>query len=367
MDQAVLLQYTISGLMPLLSISLTGAFLAWKKIFTRQTVKQITSAYSSFFNPLFISMTVAKSVDISNIGIIWPLLLTPSLMVLVGLLISYTHSMFFTTIPHISRLVQSVLTFSSAGNVVFILMKGICSPYGPLKGNPNCKDAYSYISLQILTYSALLWSYGYTLIEKDQHEYLDHLENQALLAQGKCRNTAQKYSMWKNVIKNLFTPTPIACVFGIIFGVIPGVQSFVFNEAALHYSVIEILMEFSFAGVVVGQVSLGTNIVLLERPKKNGISNGFVASIVLFKCFVTPVVSIGIVYLFWELNVFGENLVVAYVVFISFCAPTAIVIMVISENIGYGSQEITWLMLWIYVFAVPSLISSTYLFFFIFK
>lgn len=366
MDPLNLAQYTVSGIMPLLSTSLAGAYFAHKKIFTSPTIKKITISFSNFFSPVFIFIYIAGSLEISEISTFWPLLLTPSLMILLGSLVSFVHSKLFTQIPYFSRMVTCVLAFSNIGNLPVILMEGICSPYGPLQGNIHCKDANSYVALQVLTYAAIVWSYGYTLIEKDKSEYHESIRRQMLIDQGLPSEEVPPQSILKNICKNLLLPSPVSACLGLIVGLIPGVRKVFYDPQSKVYAFADAWKMIAKAGIVLGQVALGANLVF-SISHREGLTKKYIASIVLFKNFIMPLCALGLVYGLWVCGVFGDNIVMAYVAFISFCAPTALVVMIMAEVIGHKAKETAWLMLWVYAFSVPGLIISTYFFFIIFK
>ena len=364
MEELTLVRYTLASLMPLAFVSFVGAFLAHKKLFTKYTNGKISAAYSNFFNPCFVFFNVAGAVNTEKISTLWPLLMTPSLMVLVGTLLAFIHSKTFPSIPHMERVTNCIITFSNIGNLPIVLLRGICSSYGPLHGVKECDEANSYISIQLLTYSAIVWSYGYSLIAKDKEEYTRFIENNELLEEGKEINLKPVTSMWRNVLHHLLLPGPLSCIFGLIFGLIPGVNKLYDKNKAL-YVLADGGLTLGFAGIVLGQMTLGSNLVFIYGQEKK-MTRMNVFSIVLFKNFITPIVALSMTYGFWEIGIFGSDKVMAYVVYISFCCPTAFVIMLITQTQQYGYEETSWLMFWIYAFALLSLIISTYVFFLIF-
>ena len=361
----LILQYTVSGLMPLVSISILGGILAYKKIFTCESTKKIAAAYSNFFAPIFIFINLAGSIDTKKFELIWPLFFTPFLMILLGILISFIHSKLFKQVPNLSRVMACILTFSNIGNLPIVLMKGMCSPYGPLQHNSNCADANSYVSIQIFTYSIIIWSVGYSLIEKDKEEYLDMMEKQKLLEEGREVQITVKVSIWKHIYQHLFLPGPLSSVSGLIIGLIPGFNNIFYDKHYPLYALADSFLFIAIAGAVLGLISLGVTLYLLASDNKD-ISKTFIVSIILFKNFITPLCALGLVYLLYSLNLFGDNRVMLYVVFVSFCCPTALVVMILTQTHQYGVKETAWLMFWIYIFSFPSLVIFSYIFFIIF-
>ena len=395
MDPISLLRYTLSGLVPLIFIFFTGAFFAKREIFDISTVNKVNKLYANFFNPLFIFLNVA-GLDHTRIREFWPLFVTPSLMFLTGSLLSYTHSKLFNSIPHMSGVVSCIITFSNVANIPIVIMKGVCSQYGPLQNNKYCSEAGMYISIQAVTYTILLWSIGQSLVEKDKEvlensrgfenkqslelvdivkefeinemegkedKYLDSgsdSENYVSVQEIKV-HTKKSTPIWRYVIKNLRLPSPVASFLGFLTSLIPGVQVFFFNKESKIYTIVDTGLTIAVTGYVLTQMCLGANLVLLKTNNKD-LTRSVIAGIVVFKNIITPMCALGLMHLLWVCGMFGSNIVMAYVAFICFCSPTALVIMILTQSTQYGNEETALLMIWIYAFSLPTLIISTYLF-----
>ena len=269
MDPATLLQLTVTGLSPIISTCLTGAYLGHRGIFTSPTLKSISQAYTSYFNPMLIFFNIAGRVSLDDIATLWPLFLTPLMMAFFGRIISFIHSKLFTQIPYFSRIVVCMITFPSLGNIPRVLMRGMCSSYGPLRGNSRCKDADAYVSLQVITFYAIVWSYGYALMAQDKKEYQDHLDELKLLEEGHTLKATPPFSLWRNAVKNLLLPTPVSGIVGLIVAMIPGVKDIFFNKESTVYVLADSCLSIGMGGVILSQISLGANLVLLQRRKKD--------------------------------------------------------------------------------------------------
>lgn len=364
MDPLLLVQYTVSGFMPIVCLSILGAVLAYKKIFTKVTIDRVSASYSNFFNPVFVFFNVSSAIDINKISTIWPLFTTPTIIVILGTVLAIIHSKICPKVPYLSKVIACVLIFSNIGNMPVVLLKGICSPYGPLKSNQNCKDANSYISLQVLTYNAIIWSYGSSLVSQDKAQYLLSKQNETMLENNS--EALPQTSLCKNIIKNLLLPGPLTCVIALFFGLIPGVHTIFFNKDSKLYCIADAGFTIGLVGILLGQMTLGANLVLLSGTKI-ALSKGFIASIIFFKNILMPICGFFIVFGVWKTGIFGENSVMAYCVFIAFCSPTAFIVMMITQIHNYGTKEVAWMMLWVYLCALPALIAWTYIFFLVIK
>ena len=201
--------------------------------------------------------------------------------------------------------------------------------------------------------------------ESDKNDHLAHVQEIRLLAEGGSGKDSPPFSMWRSVCVNLLKPVPLASILAIGVGLVPGVREVFYEEGSAGYLVTEVGLTIGMAGIFMGQASLGASLVLVGMGRSE-FSKGFIASVVGFKCVVMPLASLGIVYGIWKIGVLGENIVMMYVIFIGFCCPSALATMIIAQLFEYAVHEVAILMIWIYGFAVASLVIFSYAFFMIF-
>lgn len=353
MDPGLLAWSTFSGLWPLISVSIMGMILTHKKIYNKHVNNCIAKSYSSFFNPLFLFFNIVKSLNLSEFSSIWPLFLAPVLIFILGLLVSHFHSIIFKSNKSLSYIVRCAITFNNVGNLMIVLLRGMCSSYGALSGYSECSDANSYISILLFIYVPLVWSFGTSFIERSK------------FLQANLIGQSEVTPIWKTAIKNLMLPGSLACVSAFFVTLVPGSHDLFFSHDSFLTVLSTTCIEVGLAGIVLGQSSLGSNLILL-KSEESKLSKSFIFSVVLFKNLVFPLISLALVYSMWSFGVFGGNIVMAYIVYTSFCAPTAIIILIICETHKHAVKEITWLLLFIYSSSLPGLIIFSYIFFLIF-
>jgi predicted permease len=286
---------------------------------------------------------------------VWPLFFTPALNFCLGWLISGLFSMFFKLDKSFSYTVKCAICFGNLGNLMIVLLKGACSSYGPLSGQPECEEAISYISIQLLTYNPLAWSIGTSYLLTGKKHYNRLIEDNI---------SDYQVPLWKIAVKNLLLPAPIACFVGFLAALVPGFQDFLFSKNSGLYCFSLIGLEVGLAGVVLGQTSLGSNLVLLGVSEIS-LCKRLIFWVVVFKCMLMPLIALALVYFVWIIGIFGNNIVMTYIIYISFCTPTAISILIISENLSHGLKDLTWLLLGIYTASLPSIVVFSYVFFLI--
>ena len=214
--------------------------------------------------------------------------------------------------------------------------------------------------MQVLTYNPIVWIYGYSLISQDKEKFAILQESSRLIANNQEVKVTKAGSLCRKILKNILLPSPVCCFLGFIAGLIPGTEAFYDTDSTL-YCIAQAGLNIGLAGVVLGQMSIGGNLILFHSNKLK-MTKTYTFSIVLAKNLLMPLCALVLVYGVWQAGIFGDNFVMAYIVFISFCCPTAVIVTVITQLLDYGSQETAWLMFWIYVFASPTLVISTYAF-----
>lgn len=307
-DPSILIKQSIFGLMPLFSITILGISLTMLKIFDKKTIDGIALGYKNVFNPCFVFFNTVGVISTFNISTLLPLILSPFFMILTGLAINWLHSLIFKPPENYSRVVKCVIAFSNTANLPVVLLRGICSPYGPLMGNDYCDHANSYIAIQFLTYTVIGWSYGWTMVSIDKIAsiYIDKANSDALLIDNQI---VRKKSIFKMIIENLALPGPVSCFVAVVIGMIPGINQTFYDKTSGLFSVVDVGVNLGIAGIVFGQATLGSNLILLKSEKTNVLSYKYIGSVILFKNLLMPLVSLGIIYLGWNLGIFGDNIV----------------------------------------------------------
>ena len=353
MNTGLLAWSTFSGLWPLISISLIGMVLTHNKIYNKHVNNCIAKSYTNYFNPLFLFFNILKSLNLSDFASIWPLFLAPVLSFTLGLLLSQIHSTIFKSSKPLSYIVRCAISFNNVGNLMIILLHGMCSSYGALSNYSECANANSYVSIQVFIYAPLVWSFGTSFIERSKS------------LQAHLIAESEETPIWRTAMRNLLLPGSLACILAFVVTLVPGSHDLFFSLDSCLTVLSTACLEVGMAGIVLGQSSLGSNLILL-KSEEGQLSRSFILSVVLFKNLIFPVVALAIVCAMWSLGAFGGNIVMAYIVYISFCAPTAIIILIICQTHKHGVKEITWLLLFIYSSSLPGLIVFSYIFFLIF-
>ena len=360
MDFLYVLKVTVSGLFPLYAIAAIGAFLTHKHCFDPSGNLKLSGSMANFFLPVLSIFAISSTFKLSNLDLMWPILAGPFIAILLYSAIGYC----FTVLMGVPKSLRFTLTGAIAFpnfTLSFILMQGICSPYGPLQGNEYCEEYFSYASLLLFPLNLIMWSYGFTLVGLDkQHQ---HTEDSQLNEPLVIKQESQRIHVL--FLKSLMMPNPVACVIGIVLAVIPGFQGFFYDKTSMLYCVPDTAFTAINSAVALAQMILGSYLHLI-RNRHSDLTKTLLLAIAFTKVIVVPGVSIAIFYGLWKIGVFQDNLVMTYILYISLSAPTALNCMFFAQMHKINIDEIVQSMLWIYIFSIPAIILWTFIFFLIF-
>jgi predicted permease len=242
--------------------------------------------------------------------------------------------------------------------MVYVLINGICSPYGPLSGYSDCDSAFSYISIFALPEMLLFWTVGYSLVALDKAQSAGNTASNSLTEV----EVRPKRRLWRNMAKTVLMPNPLCCIAGMVLALIPGFQQVFFDKHSEVYCFAHVGLALGNTGIIFSQILLGSNVYLLKGTKSMLPFKAIIFTAVC-KNIVVPGISFGVIYGVWIGGVFGENLVLAYVIFICVSCPTAIVCMLFANLHKIGVSEVSQTLFWVYMMSFPAIIFWTFLFF----
>lgn len=340
---------TIAAMGPLCLVTVSGGLLAHLGILNKSSNDTIAKASQKLLLPAFVFINIVKGVDFANIAEWWSLLVMPVLAIAIASVVGVVHTLAFNPPEHVKYTMNSLLIFANLGNVPVLLVEGACASYGPINGEPSCPDAASLIFLQVITFNVLAWSYGFGLV------YLDYLKKEP--TEG-----APSFSLKKMILKQIFGPLPNAVYFGCVIGSIPGVKYLVTDSDAPLLAIYDALYTVGYAGIVLSQMILGSNI-WLSRKLERTMSKRYIASVVFLRCVVITGLGVLIMWWFYDLGVFGDDIVMAYVSLMNFISPSTIFITLICQILDTGIQETATILFWMYLAAFISITFAGYTFF----
>ena len=354
----LIVQTTLLGMSPLFLLVLTGVYLTHHKIFDTRTSSSISQCIGNFLTPVFLFTYISTSFSIFEILDIWPTLV----FAFIPYLVFIPSGIFLAKTLKFPKGTQMSITCALVlGNygIVFILVEGFCSTYGPLSGNSNCGSARVYLSLFSCVENFLRWTIGLSLVALDRQlrDSINDLDG---------FNTERRVLSVGQLIKNsLLMSNPIASALGIIFAMIPGYKSFVMDKSGLFYCITSVAIEISQFNFVLGQVLLGSNLMQI-KGKISSLTKTQIFSFCLAKCAVLPLFCLSFCFLCWKIGVFGDDLVMAFCLFASLSSPTAIIVAVFANIYQVAIDEVAEISLWVYVSTTPSMIFFNFLFFLLF-
>lgn len=354
----LIVKTTLLGICPLFFLILTGIYLTYVKIFNARTSASISQSIGNFLTPVFLFTYISTSFSVFELSVLWPTLV----FAFIPFLIFIPLGIFLARVLKFPKGTQKTITCALVlGNygIVFIIVEGFCSTYGPLSGNSKCSNARVYLSLFSCVENFLRWTIGLSLVALDR-QVKDSAEN----LNG--NNTVKVLGVGKLIKNSLFMPNPVASALGIIFALIPGYKNFVMDKSSVFYCLTSVAVEISQFNFVLGQILLGSNLMQI-KGKVSNLTTKQIFSFCLAKCGILPLVCLLFCLLCWEIGVFGDDLVMAFCLFASLSSPTAIVVAVFANIYQVAVDEVAEISLWVYTATIPSMIFFNFVFFLLFS
>ena len=351
----MLLKTSLTAMFPMLSISFTGALLTYMKVMDNETNSSISKSAAGFFIPILNFAYISSSLDLSEIALIWPVLVGSIFFSVLYVPLGYAIAVLIK-IPKSMRNTFSIFFAFPNYGLVFTLSQGICSPYGPLNNDAYCQNSFSYISIYGFFETLIFWTIGYSLVEKDKQSSKIG-DSEELIEEGR-----PAPSFIRNSINTLKMPNPLSCFAGLIFAMIPGYKHLFFHKEGIFYTLGTSSKNISLVGIVWGQMMMGSNIFMMIG-KKSKLSNKQVVLNTIFKVLFLPAITLAIIYGFWGLGVFGDDRVQAYLLFMCVSSPTAIVTIIFALLHKINIDEVSQCIFTVYILSMFTMVAWTFLFF----
>ena len=121
-------------MVPVSLITLSGLFLTRQGYFTKDSNKVTAMVTAKFLLPVLYTVSLSRSITLSKLAELWPLLISPILYLIIVLLIGLVFVKTCKPPDFIKMTLVCMISFSGLGNVAVILINGACSSFGPLDG-----------------------------------------------------------------------------------------------------------------------------------------------------------------------------------------------------------------------------------------
>ncbi|CAG9310574.1 unnamed protein product [Blepharisma stoltei] len=355
MDILQIFRSCVTGMIPVTIITISGAYLTWAKVFEKKSNEVISKSSARFFFPLFIVIAMSKAVDTSTIVSLWPLFVGQVLLIFITIGLGFLMLPIFKVPKEFKYTTISILAFSNVGNVPLLVMKGICASYGPFAGDDYCDNSVGYISIVCFVFNIMIWSICTAFVRIDSSERAKNENSE---------NNPNSTDLKKLIINGLLSPVPIASVLGLLIGLLPGYKwLFVYKSSPL-YAFFDTLSVIGYVGIVASQMVVGSNLMMIERKEKF-LDTHFLWTLTFTKSVVLSGIYLFIVWGFWEIGVFGDNKVMAYVLFIAQTSPVSVTVMIVCQLFNTNLKECCITTLWQYIAAPVYMTLYSYAFFLI--
>lgn len=323
-------------------LTLSGAFISYKKWFDAHLISQIFKATLDLMLPIYVIFSVPKVYSRSDLWQVWPLLVSPFLIVPLLFLLGYLCSKLLQIPSRILFSVTSIFSFASIGNIGILMVKSSCSSFGPLNGEENCDKSIGYICMMWLPFNIIMY---------------------LLMVPGLRRDSKQTEGSFFPVFLHYFiVPVPVAAMAANLIGMIPGSYWFLYDRDSIGFMFTDSALLIGYCGIMFSQMIVGSSIsVDIKTP--TCVSGKKIFWAVGFRSFAVPAVVLAVVIGMWDFGLFYGDRVMAFTVFIGLAAQPAFVLMNVIRDFGIQVDTVRNIILWVYVLSPVSLVVSSYFFF----
>lgn len=278
----------LSGGVPYSLVLLTGVFLTRNWNSDKATNQMIFEACTKCFLPIYMFIELLNNFSMEQAY--WVLLLNPLVISLLGLGLGTLYQKVYK----LRTLQTSSLVPNSVGTLPILVLKGMCSSYGPF-GGESCSRAQVYLIVQSFTGYLVLW--GLSKLQKpkvQEIELVETTQNSVFLEKS---NALQKTNP-------VFQITLAAQVLGVLGS---GVAEFSLgNSSGVFYCLIDSANSIGITGVIISQLTLVGGLEFTAKSKL----------VLVTRCLIYPLV--GLVVTKLSIGLFGINEVMAFCMYVNY-------------------------------------------------
>jgi hypothetical protein len=293
--------------------------------------------------PLYVLFSLPKAYDRASLFELWPLLLSPLILVPILFLLGLLSSWLINLPRGLHVPISSVFAFSSIGNIGILMGSSTCSSFGPIKNTSDqCSFMIPYLCMTWLSFNIVMFL----------------LAVPALYLESGTRTEPLSTTLFRY----LLLPLPVAAVVANIIGLIPGAVTFFFDKDSVGFMFTDSAHLIGYCGIMFSQIIVGSTITLNVKETSE-LGWKVVAWVVLCRNLVVSAVVLGYVWLLWTNGLFYGDKVMAFAVFIGLAGPPSFMILLMMENFAMPTQETLLVILWVFITAPVTITASSYILF----
>ncbi|TXG68422.1 hypothetical protein EZV62_003357 [Acer yangbiense] len=392
-----ILDIFIASFIPVLKVLLLtvlGLFLALERvdILGTEARKHLNNVAFFVFSPSLIASSLANSVTIKSVGILWFMPLNILFTYIIGSALGWILVKITRTPRDLWGLIIGCCAAGNLGTMPLIIIPAVCKERGGPFGNADVcyNQGIAYASLSMAISYMYMWLYVYNMVrifssKNSEFEVVvikaaDNIDGSTIrhenvsiplnigclpkdISEGNpnpkmpfftsIKQCFQTFASKLN-LRKVFAPSTIGAIIGFMVGVIPQLRKVIIGDSAPLRVVQDTTSLLGDAAIPTVSLIVGAN--LLRGLKRSRIHLSIIVGIIVIRYIILPILGVCIVkgaIHFGLVN--SDHKLYQFILLLQFAVPPAINIGTMTQLHGAGQSECSVIMLWTYILASVSL------------
>ncbi|PKI57074.1 hypothetical protein CRG98_022578 [Punica granatum] len=390
----------LEPVLKVLIITGVGSFLALKRIdlLGPSARHHLNNIVYYVFGPAMVASYLAETITMESLLQLWFMPVNILLTFVIGSILAWMLNKIARTPQHLRGLVVGCCSAGNLGNLLLIIIPGVCNESNSPFGDPSLCTASgnAYVSLSMAIGGIYIWSYVYIImrisinkninpdksgenVESSPREIsgsstesstepllpsvvcesnstvvqLPHEESSEKVSVG-CRFKQKIRGFMGEInLKMLFAPSTIAAIFGFTIGTVPLLRNAVIGDDAPLRVVESSIYLLGEACIPALTLIIGAN--LLKGLRSSGVGAMVVLGIILVRYVALPLIGIVVIKAARSLGLVGADSLYQFILMLQFALPPAMSVGTITQLFEAGQSECSIVMLWSYAVSAFSL------------
>ncbi len=324
-----LLLYSSKAVSSIILIGGAGALLVRFHVINKDALRTLGKLVYFLMLPCLLFTNLASSINLQQLGEYWILPVSCAIHVFTGILAGGMVVKLCRPQPEMEVGVAAATAFSNTGYLPIPLMIAVTQVFPCFRNDPQAADtAVVYISLFLVGYSPLLWTFGHSMIAGRKMREISFIQ--------------------------FFPPPVIGMLIGVAFGLTPFLKEITCSNSGLLNPFYKAASIIGLGTVPCALLLLGGN--LADGPVKGVVSKRSIFSVILVRLIIFPVLAILLVYLLRRFGLIPSSLLLALVLVVEAGSPSATNLIVMASLSNHKLETgLSTLLFWVYLASIFTL------------
>ncbi len=324
-----LLLYSGKAVCSIMLIGSAGALLVRFKIINKDALRTLGKLVYFLMLPCLLFTNLAASINLQQLSEYWIFPVSCAVHVFTGILAGSLVVKICCPNHGMASGVAAATAFSNTGYLPIPLMIAVTQVFPCFQNDPLAADtAVAYISIFLVGYSPLLWTFGHSMIAGKKIQEIS--------------------------FRQFFPPPVIGVLLGVIFGLTPFLKEITCSTSGLLNPLYKATSIIAMGTVPCALLLLGGN--LADGPVKGAVSKRSIFSVILVRLIIFPALAILCVYLLRHFGLIPGSLLLALVLVVEAGSPSATNLIVMATLSNHKLEAgLSTLLFWVYLASIFTL------------